>query len=101
MSVEIRLAADLVPLVLSGRKTSTIRSGVRRYRPGAARIVSGSVDIPIEITDVQFTQLRQLDSRIANSEGYGSIDELLMAVRRFYPELKLHDEVTVVRFRKL
>lgn len=101
MTIDIRLAADLVPLVLSGEKTSTVRLGIREYPLGPARFVSGALSIPIEITEVEFTQVARLDRRGAKSEGYGSLSELLSAVRRFYPGIAMDDDITVVRFRKL
>jgi hypothetical protein len=101
VTTQIALAADLVPLVLNGKKTSTIRLGIRDYPLGHAKIVSGKLNIPIEITEIEFTKVGSLDGRVANSEGYGSLSELLLALRRFYPEAGNDRDVTVIRFRKL
>lgn len=100
MTTQIPLAADLVPLVLGGKKTSTVRLGIRNYPLGPARIVSGSVDIPIKITEIEFTKVGRLDERVAKSEGYDSLDELLCALKRFYPTAGVDRDITVIRFRQ-
>ena len=100
MTTRILLAPDLVPLVVNGKKTSTVRLGIRHYPLGPARIVSDRVDIPIEITETQFTKVGLLDEHVARSEGYDSLDELLRALERFYPKAALDHDITVVRFRK-
>jgi hypothetical protein len=96
----IPLAPDLLPLVLSGKKTSTVRLGIRNYRLGPARIVSGNVDIPIEITNIEFMKLGDLNENVAKSEGYTTLDEFLSTLKRFYPGAKTDGDVTVVRFRQ-
>jgi hypothetical protein len=100
VTTQIPLAADLVPLVLSGKKTSTVRVGSRNYPLGPARIVSGNMHIPIEITEIEFTKVGHLDERVAKSEGYDSLDELLSILMRFYPGTGTDRDVTVIRFRK-
>jgi hypothetical protein len=101
VNTQIPLAPDLVPLVLSGKKTSTVRLGIRNYPLGPAKIVSGKVSIPIEITEVKFMKVGSLDEGVANSEGYGSLSDLLHALRRFYPDAENDRDVTVIRFRQL
>jgi hypothetical protein len=95
------LSSELVPLVLSGKKTSTVRLGRRDYSRGQAKIVSRDIEIPIEITDVSFTKVNSLDDEVAKSEGCGSLSDLLTILRRFYPELHGTNDVTVIRFRAL
>jgi hypothetical protein len=96
----IPLASDLVPLVLSGKKTSTVRLGKRNYPLGPASIVSKNVDIPIEITDIEFTKIGSLNEKIAKMEGYASVPELLSALEKFYPNVDSERDVTVVKFRQ-
>jgi hypothetical protein len=96
----IPLAADLVPLVLSGKKTSTVRLGKRNYPLGPANIVSTNFDVPIEITAIEFSRIGHLDEDVAKTEGYESVAELLGALRRFYPNANKDHDVTILRFRK-
>jgi hypothetical protein len=100
VTTQIPLAADLLPLILSGKKTSTVRLGIRDYPLGPARIVSGSVSIPIEITEIIITKVGRLDGHVARSEGYDSLDELLHALKRFYPQAGQDHDITVIRFRQ-
>jgi hypothetical protein len=101
MTMEIPLATDLTRLVLSGKKTSTVRLGIRNYPLGPARIVSGSLGIPIEITEIEFSKVGYLDASIARTEGYDSVTELMRALRTFYPGASTDRDVTIVRFRRL
>jgi hypothetical protein len=100
VTTQIPLASDLAPLVLSGRKTSTVRLGIRNYPLGPAKIVSGKLDIPIEITKIEFTKISQLNESVAKSEGYDSIDEFLLVLKRFYPGAESDRDVTVICFQK-
>jgi hypothetical protein len=100
VTISIPLALDLVPLVLSGKKTLTVRPGIRRYPLGPARIVSGNVDIPIEILELEFMKLRDLNQSVAKSEGYATLGEFLSNLRRFYSEAEIDRDVTVVCFRQ-
>jgi hypothetical protein len=95
------MAADLIPLILSGKKTSTVRLGIRDYPLGQATIISGKFQIPIEITEIEFMTIGHLDENVAESEGYDTLDELLQALRRFYPEAESEHDVTLVHFRQL
>jgi uncharacterized protein YqfB (UPF0267 family) len=97
---KLPLSAELVPWVISGRKTSTVRLGKRDYRPGAALIVSRDVEIPVEITEVRHTTVDHLDETTARSEGYNRVADLIIALKKFYPEISDHHVVTVVRFRQ-
>lgn len=94
------LAADLVPLVLSGRKTSTVRLGLRDYKKGNAALVSKGAKIDIEITDITFTKVSDLTDAIAKRDGYETITDLLAALRHFYPDLSEERDVTIIGFRK-
>ena len=95
------LSPELVPLVLSGKKTTTVRLGVRNYTRGQAKIVSRDVEIPIEITDVGLTKVNRLDDEIAKSEGCDSVSDLMKLLRRFYPKLDDDQDITIIRFRTL
>jgi hypothetical protein len=100
LTAQIPLAADLVPLVLSGNKTSTVRLGIRKYPLGPALIVCRNQSISIEITELEFTKVGRLDESVAKSEGYESTSELLRALKRFYPKAENDHDITVVRFRR-
>jgi hypothetical protein len=99
VTAHIPLASDLIPLVLNGQKTSTVRIGTRNYLPGPALIVSGGSQIPVNITDVEFTKFGDLDQAVAKAEGYDTLAELLDVILRFYPTATNDADVTIVRFK--
>lgn len=97
---EIRLSGELIPLVLSDRKTSTIRAGMRQYELGNALLVSGTREIPVWITGVRHCRVDELGEQDAYKEGYVDTEALLADVSRFYPDLGPDDIVTVIDFER-
>lgn len=98
--IEISLSRSLIPLVLSGKKTSTIRRGRRSYNLGYAEIVSEEIRIPVTITRVTHSNPKLLDESVVRSEGYASLSELLTQLRTFYPDLSDSNDVTIVWFTR-
>jgi len=95
----IPLAARYLPLVLAGRKTTTIRRGHRDYPVGPAVIFSSPGHVEIVITGVRFARLSELSEQDAFSDGFNSLAELRNALDTFYPKLKHDEPMTVVRFK--
>jgi hypothetical protein len=76
-----------------------VRLGRRNYQIGKAALVSREIKIPIEILDVAYATVGDLDEVTAVSEGYGSIDDLKKELTHFYPSIGEDSEITIVRFR--
>ncbi|GMV04423.1 MAG: hypothetical protein AMXMBFR53_07030 [Gemmatimonadota bacterium] len=95
---DIPLASEYVPLVQSRRKTTTVRAGRRPFKTGQHRIVSGPTAISVVVTKVQYKTVEELTDLDARADGFGSREELMAALRRFYPRLQDQDAVTVVHF---
>lgn len=94
----IPLASEYLPLVRGGRKRSTIRKGRRSIEHGPAEIVSGRERIQVTISAVRFKQLAELTEEDARRDGFGSVADLLVALRRFYPELNATSTMTIIDF---
>ncbi|WP_082641498.1 ASCH domain-containing protein [Bradyrhizobium yuanmingense] len=92
------LSERLIPWVIEGRKTSTVRLGKRNYELGDSVLISREHRIPIRILSVTYSLVRGLDGSVAKTEGYNSLDELKEELRYFYPDIDDDSEVTVVRF---
>lgn len=95
----IPLSGEFVPLVLSGRKVSTVRLKRKDYSPGPAILRSKSVEIPITITRVRNCNFRDLNDADARNDGFESIDDLRAVLHRIYGDLDRDQEVAVLEFR--
>lgn len=96
----ISLADDLLDTVLSGRKRSTIRRGIRSYELGAARLVTSSASVDVRITAVRVATMQTLDAEDVEAEGCETGGELVRVLQRFYPDLRDDEPLTVIRFAR-
>jgi hypothetical protein len=99
--IVIPLSSEFVPLVSSGRKTSTIRSGVRKYPLGPAVMQSKDKEIPIRVERVRHLRFCELAEEDALRDGLLSLDALRSTLRDFYPSMMAEDMVTVVEFSRV
>lgn len=87
-------------LVLSGKKTTTVRAGHRSYLPGPAALEFGpSKRLDGAVVRAHRTSVDKLTVQDARRDGFTSREALLSALRRYYPDLAEGDPVTVVEFR--
>jgi len=94
----IKLNPDYFPLVQNGSKVQTIREGRRDYPLGPAKIESDGKSQEIEIQRLEYARLADVTEAEARRDGFGSKDELVNALHRFYPDLEGEDVVTLVHF---
>ncbi|NPA48085.1 MAG: ASCH domain-containing protein [Thermococci archaeon] len=87
-------------LLLSGKKRGTVRLGRLRIEPGSVVTLhaGGYVVGKALVKDVEYKKVSELTEEDARADGFGSLDELLEALRSHYTRLKEDDVVTVVRF---
>jgi hypothetical protein len=95
---EIPISADFLPLIVSGRKLSTIRSGIRNYERGTAMLRSPAGHVVVNITAVHHKRFSLLQEEDALRDGFSSIADLRTALRSFYPSIVDDDLVTIVEF---
>lgn len=86
--------------VETGEKTITIREGHRDYRPGLTMLACHLVPWAVQatITDVRHCRLRDVTEQEWLDDGFVSQDDLLTQMRRFYKNLTLDSDVTVIRW---
>jgi len=102
MEKSLLFADDLMPLIRSGIKKSTLRKGRRDVRLGMVTLIATkSTCEPIEVTTTKicFQSLRKhLDEKVYEKEGYVSAEEFLTVLYRFYPDVTLDDEFTAIEW---
>lgn len=84
--------------MISGKKTTTIRKGRRRYDVGSALLTSKPGDITIEITEIYYKKFRDLVDQDAVLDGFCDVHELRRVLMGFYRDISDDDTVTIVRF---
>ena len=97
----LKLRKKLFPLVLSGKKTSTSRQGVRRFEIGEEIELVMTEDetcsINVTITNVKYIKYKDPTENEAIKEGYSSLEELQLALERIYT-VNDDDDFTIIEF---
>ena len=84
--------------------TVTIRVGHRDYRVGKPVMLCchiASACVMAEVTEVTHCLLAEVPELKLRRAGYADRDDLLDGMRRFYPKIAPHDEVTIIAFANL
>jgi len=98
---ELPLNADFMPLVLQGKKRSTVRKGIRKIETKFADLVAGTERLRVLITDLDVKPFRELSAADALRDGFETLGELKTTLRRFYPNIAPADPVTIIGFAPL
>ena len=98
MTQTLKLADDLFPSLLAGKKCATVRAGARAIELGELLFesVSGTQRASVEVYEVRHKALSRLTNLEAAADGATSAEELARALKRFYPSLGPNDAITVV-----
>ncbi|MFC1638744.1 ASCH domain-containing protein [Patescibacteria group bacterium] len=97
---DFRMRSD----ILCGRKAITIRAGHRDYRVGLP-VMLCCHEVPwcvmADIAEVKHCRLRDVTSAELQDDGFIDHDDALAGLKRFYPQMTLDSDVTVVRWENL
>ena len=84
--------------LLRGEKRATIRLGMVVPKYGELIVHSGGRPIAkVRVVEVYYKKVRELDDNDAVLDGFGSREELIMALKRAYPDIRPEDTVTIMR----
>ncbi|ABU81867.1 protein of unknown function DUF437 [Ignicoccus hospitalis KIN4/I] len=89
-----------VDLILSGKKTATIRKGY--WVPKYKEIILHGGGRPFavaEITEVKHKKLKELTPNEVRADGFESLAELKEALRGAYGDISDEDTITVISFK--
>ena len=95
----MRIRQEMFPLILSSKKTSTSRQGLREIEVGQElRFLSADGDIADTIvTNVEYCRFDELTEEEAFKEGYSSLDELKDVLRNLY-DVDADPNFTLIEF---
>jgi hypothetical protein len=82
--------------MLSGVIRLTIRLGHRKFHRNIN--IHG---YPAVVEGVKYTTLMHLDFKTLSQQGFKNMFLTLMILRRFYPDINMNSELTVVEYRVL
>lgn len=97
----LRLKQELFDAVIRGEKKSTIRKGRRIISKGPLILEAGNESCLVYATSVKHCALKSLTDEDALKDGYKNKDDLLKAIKQFYPTLLPRNLVTVISFEEI
>ncbi|MEM3980342.1 MAG: ASCH domain-containing protein [Ignisphaera sp.] len=96
----IMIKGKFARLILTGKKTTTIRLG--RVVPKSSEVIIHSNGRPIaeaKIKNIIYKKVKELKEEDAIRDGYSSLQELLSDLRNIYKvDINPDDEVTIIEF---
>ncbi len=95
------LAGDLFEQLLAGNKEAIIRLGYQDVRLGELvfkRTEDEDKSAAVDVFMVIHTEIRDVPEILLEAEGFKDYDEAVAGLRRFYPDVTLLSEVTVLVF---
>ena len=97
----LRVAAEYMPAIRAGRKTTTIRKGRRTFDREVILLRSGDASQTVKITEVRYTAFKCLTEEDARKDGFASLEELKSALLKHYPDLRDDSSLTIIFFELL
>ncbi|MFC1702932.1 ASCH domain-containing protein [Patescibacteria group bacterium] len=87
--------------VESGQKTITIRKGHRDYRVGYAVMICCHIEpwcVMADISSVVHCTLEEVTEEELRDDGFTDHADMIAQLGRFYPDISLTSQVTVIRW---
>jgi hypothetical protein len=86
----------------SGRKRCTIRMGTASVDGDRINVTDGTRNVPVRILRViNDKRFGDLSEEEAHDEGFGTRDELITDLKKYYPRALETDPVTIIYFEPL
>ena len=95
----IKLYPEYYLPVITGKKRSTIRKGLKNYRLGDATLDFDDRVLEIYITALISKPYGLLDTEDAIEDGFESLGDLQSIIKSIYPDIDDSNEMTIVFFR--
>ncbi len=96
----INFDEEYVDLILSGKKKSTVRKGIKSYEMGKVVYLTASSKpfAKAKITKAVVKRVKELSDEDAIKDGFKSREELIEALRKIYGRIDESDLVTIIHF---
>ncbi len=96
----INFDEEYVDLILSGKKKSTVRKGIKSYEMGKVVYLTASSKpfAKAKVTKAVVKRVKELSDEDAIKDGFKSKEELIEALRKIYGRIDESDLVTIIHF---
>jgi hypothetical protein len=100
--VDIKIKDCFIDFILDDLKKSTIRKGIRSIYTHDDIVFTSETGRVIEVlcSSVTVTTLDTLTDEDAIMDGFENKKELLEELKKFYPDIRANELVTIIYFRK-
>lgn len=98
---DLKIAAEYLPAIRAGRKTTTIRLGRKTLSKGILLLKARSDFEVVRVIDVTHKTVGDLTVEDAKKDGFSTLKDLKLALQRHYPEIRNESQVTIVSFELL
>jgi hypothetical protein len=92
---------EYIAEIRKGKKTSTIRPGVKAFNPGLLVLSSDKEMTTVRVLETTHKKFSELNDDDAQREGMESAAVLRKSLKCIYPRLNPNSTVTVIRFEPL
>lgn len=97
---DLKLSAKYLELVLSGKKTSTIRRKFVLFSEVVIPIISAGKQILVKIEKLDYSKtFADLTDEDARSDGFDSIEILRSELKNFYTDITDDYPMTIIHFK--
>ena len=97
----LQIRKKMIPLILTGSKTSTSRKGIREFNVFDKLVFVAAEDdsctADTTITEVQYCKFSELTEAEAVAEGYSSLEEMQEVLKELYNPAD-DDTFTLIKF---
>jgi len=97
---QLRLADRFFDLVLSGKKTSTIRYGLVFFNNEKLQLRSNARTVSIRLVKIDYSKMfGDLNEEDALGDGFQTLNQLKSELRGFYGDVPLEYPMTIIHFK--
>ena len=96
----LKISQKYVGLILNNQKVTTIRKGRKKINRGFMLLESGDQSIIVNVKNVKYKSLHNLDDFDALKDGFESKAELLEELEHIYPNISKRSIVTIIEFEQ-
>lgn len=99
----ILINSDLLELVKQGKKITTCRNGIRKYKSGKTILKSNISEdfVIINITELVYCKLKDVTEDMAKDDGFVNKANLIELLESIYKEINDESDITIVHFSLL
>lgn len=97
----LRLRSEYLRAIRYGEKRTTIRKGRCDIKQGLLLFECGSDRQVVNVTSVKYCLVEDITFEDAKSDGFADLEALIAELRKIYPGLQNHHQVSIIHFNTM